>query len=208
MRDQTFVPQDYDVFVGLDVDKRSIAATFSGAQGFIRSLQMPYSVDHLLNHVRKHFGDQKIAFVYEAGPTGYGLYDGLAAQGYRCLIAAPSMIPRAPGQRVKTNRLDSRALSESLRGGQLKSIHVPSQVYRELRHLTQLRDTVVREAAAHKQRIKALLLLEGIGFPPAPARSQWSFMVKHKLRKLECSGPCVLSSISCSTAWNFVTSRW
>ncbi len=93
MRGKTFVPQDYDVFAGLDVDKKTIAATFSSQQGFIRSLQMPYNVDHLLNHVRKHFGDQKIAFVYEAGPTGYGLYDGLAAQGYRCLIAAPSMIP-------------------------------------------------------------------------------------------------------------------
>jgi transposase len=97
------------------------------------------------------------------------------------------MIPRAPGQRVKTNRLDSRALSESLRGGQLKSIHVPSPIYRELRHLTQLRDTTVRQAAAHKQRIKALLLLEGIDFPPAPAGRQWTLRVKAQLRKLQCS---------------------
>ena len=59
---------------------------------------------------------RRCAFVYEAGPTGYGLYDGLAAQAYPCLIVAPSMIPRAPGQRVKTNRLDSKALSENLRG--------------------------------------------------------------------------------------------
>jgi transposase len=187
MRDTTFIPQDYDVFAGLDVSKKSIAATFTGHHGFIRSLQMPHSVDYLLNHVRKHFVDQKIAFVYEAGPTGYGLYDGLAAHGYSCMIAAPSMIPRAPGQRVKTNRLDSRGLSESLRGGQLKSIHVPSPVYRELRHLTQLRDTMVRQAAAHKQRIKALLLLEGIGFPPAAAGRQWTLRVKAQLRKLECS---------------------
>jgi transposase len=104
------------------------------------------------------------------------------------MIAAPSMIPRAPGNRVKTNRLDSRGLSESLRGGQLKSIHVPSAVYRELRHLTQLRDTMVRQAAAHKQRIKALLLLEGIDFPLAAAGSQWTLRVKAQLRKLSCSG--------------------
>jgi transposase len=129
MREETFIAQEYDVFAGLDVSKKSIAATFSSRQGLIRSLQMPYNVEYLLNHVRKHFADQKIAFVYEAGPTGYGLYDGLAAQGYRCLIAAPSMIPRAPGQRVKTNRLDSRGLSESLRGGQLQSIHIPSPVH-------------------------------------------------------------------------------
>ena len=187
MQDQAFIPQEYDVFAGLDVSKKSIAATFSSRQGFIRSLQMPHKIEHLLNHVRKHFADQKIAFVYEAGPTGYGMYDGLAAEGYRCLIAAPSMIPRAPGKRVKTNRLDSRALSESLRGGQLKSIHVPSPVYRELRHLTQLRDTMVRQAAAHKQRIKALLLFEGIEFPPAVAGRQWTLRVKAQLRKLECS---------------------
>ena len=188
MGSQTFIPRDYDVFSGLDVDKRSISVTFTDHNGFLKSLRMPYSAEHLLNHVRKHFPNKKVAFVYEAGPTGYGLYDGIVAQGYPCLIAAPSMIPKAPGQRVKTNRLDSKALSENLRGGQLKSIHVPSPTYRELRHLTQLRDVLVSELAGMKQRIKSLLLFEGIEFPPAPAGSQWSFLVKDKLRKLACSG--------------------
>jgi transposase len=188
MGSQTFIPRDYDVFSGLDVDKRSISVTFTDHDRFLKSLRMPYSAEHLLNHVRKHFPNKKVAFVYEAGPTGYGLYDGIVAQGYPCLIAAPSMIPKAPGQRVKTNRLDSRSLSENLRGGQLKSIHVPSLLYRELRHLTQLRDVLVSELAGMKQRIKSLLLFEGIEFPPAPAGSQWSFLVKDKLRKLACSG--------------------
>jgi len=188
MGSQTFIPRDYDVFSGLDVDKRSISVTFTDHDRFLKSLRMPYSAEHLLNHVRKHFPNQKVAFVYEAGPTGYGLYDGIVAQGYPCLIAAPSMIPKAPGQRVKTNRLDSKALSESLRGGQLKSIHVPSAVYRELRHLTQLRDVLVSELVGMKQRIKSLLLFEGIEFPPAPPGSQWSSRVKNKLRKLPCSG--------------------
>jgi transposase len=188
MGSQTFIPRDYDVFSGLDVDKRSISVTFTDHDRFLKSLRMPYSAEHLLNHVRKHFPNKKVAFVYEDGPTGYGLYDGIVAQGYPCLIAAPSMIPKAPGQRVKTNRLDSRSLSENLRGGQLKSIHVPSPLYRELRHLTQLRDVLVSELAGMKQRIKSLLLFEGIEFPPAPAGSQWSFMVKDKLRKLPCSG--------------------
>lgn len=187
MGSQTFIPRDYDVFSGLDVDKRSISVTFTDHDRFLKSLCMPYSVEHLVNHVRKHFPNKKVAFVYEAGPTGYGLYDGIVAQGYRCLIAAPSMIPRAPGQRVKTNRLDSKALSENLRGGQLKSIHVPSVAYRELRHLTQLRDTLVSESVAMKLRIKSLLLFEGIEFPAAPAGSQWSLIVKAKLRKLPCS---------------------
>jgi len=187
MRNNAFVPSDYDVLSGLDVDKRSISVTFVNQQGHIRSLRMPYSVEHLVNHVRKHFPDQKVAFAYEAGPTGYGLYDGLVAQDYPCLIASPSMILKAPGQRVKTNRLDSVRLAENLRGGLLKSIHVPSPVYRELRHFTQLRDTFVSAMVGMKQRIKSLLLLEGLEFPPAPAGSQWSFLVKNKLRKLPCS---------------------
>jgi len=187
MSSKAFIPRDYEVFAGLDVDKKSISVTFTNHQGFIRSLRVPYSAEHLVNHVRKHFPDQKVAFAYEAGPTGYGLYDGIVAQDYPCLIASPSMIPKAPGQRVKTNRLDSRGISENLRGGQLKSIHVPSVLYRELRHLTQLRDTFVSELVAMKQRIKSLLLMEGLEFPPAPAGSQWSFMVKAKLRKLPCS---------------------
>ena len=187
MGTQTFIPRDYDVFAGLDVDKKSISVTFTDHQGFLKSLNMPYKVEHLVNYVRKHYPAKKVAFAYEAGPTGYGLYDGLEAQAYPCLIASPSMIPKAPGQRVKTNRLDSRGISENLRGGQLKGIHVPTPLYRELRHLTQLRDTLVSEMVRMKQRIKSLLLMEGLEFPPAPAGSQWSFLVKKKLRELPCS---------------------
>lgn len=97
------------------------------------------------------------------------------------------MIPKVRGQRVKTNRLDSVRLSEDLRGGQLKSVHVPSESYRQLRQLVQLRDTFVKEIVATKLRIKALLLFEGLEFPKAPAGSQWSLIVRGKLKKLSCS---------------------
>lgn len=184
MRGATFIPQEYDVFAGLDVDKRSMAATFATHQGVVRSVRLPYGVQPLVTHVRKHFAGQRIAFAYEAGPTGYGLYDGLTARAYPCVIAAPSMIPRAPGQRVKTNRLDSVTLAENLRGGQLKGIRVPTPVYRELRPLAHLRDTLVGGVVATKQRIKSLLLFEGLPFPPAPAGGQWSRAVQAALRAL------------------------
>jgi transposase len=187
MRGTTFIPQEYEVFAGLDVDKRSMAATFATHQGVVRSVRLPYGVQPLVNHVRRHFPGQRIAFAYEAGPTGYGLYDGLAAHAYRCVIAAPAMIPRAPGQRVKTNRLDSVTLAENLRGGQLKGIHIPTPVYRELRHLAQLRDTQMRDVVATKQRLKSLLLFEGLPFPPASVGGQWSGAVKAALRELACA---------------------
>lgn len=176
----------YDVFAGLDVDKKSISVTFMNHRGTIRSMRIAYNGEHLLNYVRKHFPGQKVAFAYEAGPTGYGLYDQLTAQGYLCLVAPSQMVPQAPGQRVKTNRLDSRKLSEALRGGQLKGIHVPSDPYRHLRHLTQLRDTFIKQSVAAKCRIKALLLFEGIAFPGAPSGGQWSSQVIAQLREVSC----------------------
>lgn len=94
------------------------------------------------------------------------------------------MVPSAPGQRVKTNRLDARKLSEGLRGGQLRGIHVPSSSYRELRHLVHLRDTHVGELKATKCRIKALLTYQGMVFP---GNGQWSARVLRELQALPCS---------------------
>jgi transposase len=103
----TFRPRDYDVFAGLDVDHHSIAATFTdhdrlmprrvGAAAILYAPQ-------LLNYVRKHFPGQRLAFVYEAGPTGFGLYDELVAAGHPCLVVAPPMVPTAPGARVVYQR--------------------------------------------------------------------------------------------------------
>jgi transposase len=182
-----FVPRDYEIFAGLDVDKSSLSVTFTDHATLVRSLRMPYSAGHLLNYARKHFAGRKLAFAYEAGPTGFGLHDELVAGGHRCLVVAASMVPTAPGQRVKTNRLDSKKLSEGLRGGQLKGIHIPSEPYRQLRHLVSLRDGHVRQAKAAKCRLKALLLYEGIPFPQAPPGGQWSAKVLRELGTLACS---------------------
>jgi transposase len=181
-----FIPRDYDIFAGLDVDKKHIDVTFTDHADEMKSMKIPYSADHLLAYCRRHFPGQRIAFAYEAGPTGYGLHDSITSAGFPCLVVTPSMIPSAPGQRVKTNRLDSRKISTTLRGGELRSIHVPTMAYRELRHLVQLRDTFVRQAVASRIRIKALLLMEGIPFPDPHER--WTAGAWATLRTLPCAG--------------------
>jgi transposase len=133
--------------------------------------------------VRRRFSEKRIAFVYEAGPTGFGLYGDLVNQGYVCLVVAPTHISRSPADRVKTNRIDSRKLAEKLRGGEIKGIHVPNRLYRDLRHLMHLRETVVRQQVATKLRIKMLLLLEGIQFPGMTAKERWS---PGALNRLSC----------------------
>lgn len=181
----SFIPRDYEIFGGLDVDKKSMAVTFTDHGSMQKSFKLPYSASQLLSYTRKHFPGQRVAFVYEAGPTGFGLHDELTAANHPCLVVSPAMVPTAPGQRVKTNRLDSKKLSEGLRGGQLRSIHVPTESYRELRHLVQLRDTQVAQLTASKCRIKSLLLYEGIPFPAANGR--WSGQVLRQLEALPCS---------------------
>src|SRR5215510_15002745 len=180
-----FIPRDYDVFAGLDVDKRSMAVVFADHAGSQRAMRMAHSATPLVNYVRKHFAGQRVAFAYEAGPTGFGLHDELVRQAYTCVVAAPSKVPRAPSERVKTNRLDSRKLAESLRGGQLRGIHVPTAVYRDLRHLVQMRDTHVRQLTASKLRVKSLLLYEGIPFPDP--QEKWTAPAMRELQTLPCS---------------------
>jgi transposase len=56
-------------------------------------------------------------FCYEAGPTGYGLYRQIQNMGYDCAVVAPSLIPKRPGERIKTNRPDAVSLARLHRHG-------------------------------------------------------------------------------------------
>lgn len=185
-RQARMIARTNDIFIGVDVDKKRLALTCTDHGSLSRSLSLPHNATQLLNYTRKHFPQQRVAFVYEAGPTGFGLYDELTAAQYPCLVVSPSSVPNGPRKKVKTNRLDSKKLSEGLRGGQLQGIHVPPQLYRELRHLVQLRDTQVAQLKATKCRIKSLLLYEGIPFPAA--NGKWSGQVLRELEKIPCNG--------------------
>jgi transposase len=184
---EIFQPRDFDLFVGMDVDKRSIAVTLINDLEQEKSLKMDYNPQGVIAYVRRNFPERRVAFVYEAGPTGFGLHDAIKREGYPCLVVAPSQVPTVKGKTVKNNRLDSRKLAKSLRGGQVSGIRVPDEPYRELRELTQLRNTFVDDMRAAKYRIKALLLKNGLEYPEAPKQSQWSQITLDRLRHLSCS---------------------
>jgi transposase len=179
-------PRDFDLFVGLDVDKHSLAVTLMNEESLVKSMKMPFDPQALVHYLAKHFAGQRLALAYEAGPTGYGLYDALVASKHTCLVAASANIPREPGRRVKTNRLDSVQIAQALRGGSLRGIRVPTTIYRDLRHLAHLRQAQVGQVTATKLRIKALLLSEGLAFPLAPPGSQWTHRVLESLATMRC----------------------
>jgi transposase len=97
------------------------------------------------------------------------------------------MVPKPAGSRVKTNRIDSKLLATSLRGGQLKSIRVPSKKYRNLRHLTQLYKITTIQNRNYKCRIKAMLLMEGIPFPVISKNNHWSNATIKRLETIDCT---------------------
>ena len=172
---------NYDLLFPMDVDKTRIHVAVMNKERLIRRLTIPYDPVNLFNYVRKSFAGQRGIFVYEAGPTGYGLYDYLTEQGERCVVAVPSMIPKAPGQRVKTNRLDAYNLGIQLRTDGLKLVEIPEKKYRDLRHLTRLRLQYGKRIVGAKTGLKGLYLFEGIEFP----EGKWSRRVISELEQLK-----------------------
>jgi len=61
-------------------------------------------------------------FAYEAGPCGYGVYRHLRERGHNCVVVVPSLIPRKPGERIKTDRRDATALAPLHRAGELTPV--------------------------------------------------------------------------------------
>jgi transposase len=98
---------------------------------------------------------------YEAGPTGYGLVRLLTSMGVRCDVAAPSLIPRAPGDRVKTDKRDCRRLARLHRAGELVAIRVPTLQEEAVRDLCRARADMVEDLRRARQRLGMFLLRHG-----------------------------------------------
>jgi len=105
-----------------------------------------------------------VRVAYEAGPTGYGLARALVARGVGCVVAAPSKIPRAAGDRVKTDRRDAEHLVRLLAAGQLHPVRVPGPEEEALRDLVPAREGVRMDLMRARHRLSKLLLRHGIRF--------------------------------------------
>ncbi|MCA1678546.1 MAG: IS110 family transposase [Actinobacteria bacterium] len=109
---------------------------------------------------------------YEAGPTGYGLARELVRRGVDCVVAAPSKIPRASGDRVKTDRRDAELLVRLLLAGKLHPVRVPGPEEEALRDLVRAREAVRVDLMRCRHRLSKLLLRHGIRFDDGPAWTQ------------------------------------
>ena len=112
---------------------------------------------------------ERLRFCYEAGPCGYGLHRLLSRLGHDCAVVAPSLIPKKPGDRVKTNRRDAAMLARLHRAGELTSVWVPDAAHEAMRDLVRARATAGRVLTKARQHLTGFLLRHGKGYAGARA---------------------------------------
>ncbi|TBY81566.1 IS110 family transposase [Rhizobium leguminosarum bv. viciae] len=175
---------DYrEAFVGIDVAKlkNAIAVAESGREGEVRyfgEVDASYaSMRRIIQRIAAKF--DRVHFCYEAGPTGYGLHRLIQSLGHECMVVAPSLIPRKPGDRVKTNRRDALALARLLRAGELTAVWVPDEGHEAMRDLVRARAAAVETLRVHRQQISAFMLKAAVETLRVHRQQISAFMLKH-----------------------------
>jgi transposase len=158
-----------EAFVAFDTSKlrNAVAIADGGREGEVRFLgEIDSSMAAITQLVRKLEANyERITFCYEAGPIGYELQRHIKALGHECIVVAPSLIPKKPGDRVKTNRRDAVGLVKLLRAGELTAVWVPDRRHEAMRDLTRARETAVIDLRAKRQQVSAFLLRQGRWYP-------------------------------------------
>jgi len=158
-----------EAFIGIDTAKlrNAVAVAEAGRNGEVRYLG---EVDTSAVAMRKLVARlaakyTKLTFCYEAGPTGYGLHRLIESLGHTCLVAAPSLVPKKAGDRVKTNRRDAEGLAKLLRAGELTSVWVPDERHEAMRELSRAREATRADLTRKRQQVSSMLLRLGRHYP-------------------------------------------
>lgn len=164
----------YTRYVGLDVHKGSIVVAIAetGRRSPVEYGQIASTPEALRKLADKlGAGGHRLRFCYEAGPCGYGVYRQLRAMGHACIVAAPALIPRKPGDRIKTNRRDALKLARSHRSGDLTPVWVPDEQQEAIRDLVRCREDMKHAQRRARQRLGGFLLRHGCVYP---GRARWT----------------------------------
>ena len=146
-------------FLGLDVHKNTISAGILRPGQDVADVEKISSDDDAVRRLIARLGNpRRLRACYEAGPTGYELCRLLRALGVACEVIAPSLIPTAPGDRVKTDKRDCRRLARLYRAGELVAIRVPSVAEEAVRDLCRARADMVIDRTRARHRLGKFLL--------------------------------------------------
>jgi transposase len=154
-------------YVGIDAHKKDLfVAMLMGQETVPVTWQLanePQAVRRLLRKLERAAPGPVHVF-YEAGPCGYALQRQLTTPRVSCDVVAPALIPRKPGERVKTNRRDARKLVELGRAGVLTAVHPPTPEEEAVRDLVRARDDAREDLGRARHRLGKLLLRRGLHY--------------------------------------------
>jgi transposase len=184
-------------FLGLDVHAETIAVAVAEANGETRSLgTIANREDSIRKFIKKLGSPEQLRACYEAGPTGFVLYWQLTQLGVDCAVVAPSLVPKKPGDRVKTDRRDALKLAHCHRNGDLTAVWVPDDASEALRDLVRQREAAKQDQLRARHRLTKFLLRTGqrppLGLKPWTERyMRWLAQVRYvqpaqEVTRLDC----------------------
>jgi transposase len=158
------------VYIGIDVHKDSwhVTARTEGEEVFHVRIPIQY---HALKRLFDRLPACTIKVAYEAGPCGFWLYDKLTQDRIETIVVPPSLIPIESGNKVKTDKRDSRKLATLLERNMLKKVYVLTEEERTHREIVRTRRQLVEHRSNIARQIESKLLFHGIKSPfPAKQR--------------------------------------
>jgi transposase len=159
---------DCITWVGMDDSAKKInIAIFRGQESNPREELVVLNDSTGLGRLAKKLRafEDDVRCVYEAGVNGYYLQRYLAKHGISCEVAAPSLTPRRAGKRVKTDKLDAKALGKLYRAGELTCIVIPQQEQESLRDLVRAREDALEDQQRARHRLARFLMRRGLKYP-------------------------------------------
>ena len=154
-------------YVGVDAHKKDLfIAMLIGDQTTPVTWTVPNEPNAVRRLVRKleREAPGAVRVCYEAGPCGYALQRQMTTPHVSCQVIAPALIPRKPGERIKTNRRDARKLAELLRAGLLTEVRPPTLEEEAVRDLCRARDDAREDLQRCRHRLGKLLLRRGLHY--------------------------------------------
>jgi transposase len=187
--------KNQELFIGLDIHKKSWSVSIYGAVHHKTFSQPPYP-ESLKHYLDKHFPEAKIHCAYEASKLGFWICRALQSYGYECIVVNAGDIPSTHKQKAeKTDPIDSRKIAKALRAGMLKGIYIPREATEGHRQLFRYRKRLVSDLVKLKNRIKDKVLFAGIETPPQFDNAYWSKAYISWLEEVEFYAPATRTTM-------------
>ena len=173
--------------VGLDVHaSQTHAAILDTATGELRGVRLRMAPGQVVEFLTTLPGP--VRAVYEAGPTGFGLARAGVDRGLDVRVVAAGKVPRAAGDRVKTDKRDAERLARLLAAGELRFAYVPSVADEQFRDVIRAIEDCRGDLMRARHRLSKLLLRRELRWP-GPG-STWTHAHMRWLRGLRFDDRC------------------